>query len=494
MQLEYAPRSDWPALSWLARCRSDGGIVVSHGLGVETRPDWFCEAVWVGDFGSGDFDHTDIVFGSGGRVRGGRVTFVSSAATVDRLHSLNVGSDTIVSNSLPCLLAATGSELDPTYGRYVQDLASIKDGIDQYVRTLETSSGPLHLTYFRNLQLTASGAREVGKPDPDRGLGTFARYRAFLASALAALARNASDADRRRPYLLLTTISSGYDSPTVAALAREAGLTEAISFRRARLGYDDSGRAIAERLGLQVTEADRDAWRSARLPEVPFLAVDGCGEDVYFKGAEHLLRGRVLLTGFHGDRMWDTKPRDLSPQVRRSDRSGLSLSEYRLLQEFIHCPVPFIGVRQIAAVNAISHSPELTAWRVPGRYSRPICRRIDEGAGVPRTQFGVTKKAASVLIANSRALLTPGSMRDFTDWLRDRAPAALSQSRGFAPLVRGAACTTAALLERSAGVTPKGERILRETAGRVSMMQPRHPLHLYLFPWAIDHARRRYGG
>jgi hypothetical protein len=83
---QYQPVAGWPPLAWIALCdRAGGQIRVRHGPGVETRENWFCEAVWAGEFGAGDFDRTDLIAGSGARLREGRLVFVSSGTTVDRL-------------------------------------------------------------------------------------------------------------------------------------------------------------------------------------------------------------------------------------------------------------------------------------------------------------------------------------------------------------------------------------------------------------------------
>ena len=107
---------EWPPLAWLARCDSRSGEAsVLHGPGVETAKDWFCEAAWDGAYESGDFDRTDIVAGSGGRLRDDAVTFVASGASCERLHSFEAGNRVVcVSNSLPCLVATVGGEVDPT--------------------------------------------------------------------------------------------------------------------------------------------------------------------------------------------------------------------------------------------------------------------------------------------------------------------------------------------------------------------------------------------
>jgi hypothetical protein len=96
----------------------------------------------------------------------------------------------------------------------------------------------------------------------------------------------------------------------------------------------------------------------------------------------------------------------------------LSLTEYRLHAGFIHCPLTFWGVKQIRDLHELSNSAEMRPWDVPGGYSRPICRRIAEEAGVPRQAFGVSKRAASQQAFASWEFLTDTSMRDYLRWMR----------------------------------------------------------------------------
>ncbi len=152
MRFSYTVMHAWPPLAWLAHCPRDGArCAVFHGSAVEATDDWFCEAVWDGAFAAGDFDRTDVVFGSGGRLRDGRVTFVSSGSTVDRLHSLETSDAAWVSNSLPCLLSMVGGAVDPTYPGYFPDFKSISRGLSRYARGLATSAGIVRITYFHNL-------------------------------------------------------------------------------------------------------------------------------------------------------------------------------------------------------------------------------------------------------------------------------------------------------------------------------------------------------
>ena len=499
MRFRYTSMADWPPLAWLARCRRDQPTIdVFHGPRVEIAADWFCEAVWDGSFVEGDFDRTDLVFGSGARVRGDRACFVSSGSTVDRLQSLDARDASWVSNSLPCLLAGVGASLDPTYAGYHTDLKSIAKGLTRYVRVIATSAGPVRLTYHHNL--VWDGARLVGTPKPAGAepFQTFAAYRSFLAGTIDRLSENMGAPSRAEPYRMLGTISSGYDSAAAAALARPYGLTEAISFGSASSGEPDSGEIIADVLGVRLNILARPAWRAASFAEVPFIAADAKGEDVYFKAAESLLAGRVLLTGFHGDRVWDRAARTDSELVR-GDQSGLSLSEYRLWAGFLHCPLPFAGARQAASISALSRSRELEPWHTGAYYSRPICRRILEEAGVPREAFGRWKKSVSVLFFAQEGFLTPASLADYRFWLERHAEE--WHRRGLTPPSlaaestdpwRGPRYAMARLLEGLAHAGPRRLWFLRSAARRIVTLGRRERLFRHLFPWAMERAKQRY--
>src|SRR5438552_1923631 len=217
-------------------------------------------------------------------------------------------------------------------------------------------------------------------------------------------------------------------------------------------------------------------------PELPFLAADAKGEDVYFRGAEAHLARRVLVTGYHGDQMWSKRPRAPSADIVRGDQSGLSLSEYRLWAGFIHLPVPFLGVRQIGDVSALSRSAAMAPWDVPGAYSRPICRRIVETAGVPRDAFGVRKQTASVLFFERGDVLSPGSLAEYGEWPRghaadwsERGLAAPTRSPGAAARPRAALAWLASPRLRNALGLAHGSRLFP-----------------HLFPWAVERAKARY--
>jgi hypothetical protein len=174
------------------------------------------------------------------------------------------------------------------------------------------------------------------------------------------------------------------------------GCREALCVEEARDGSSDSGVPVANVLGVTPILVDRAGWRSRPGAEIPFIAGDGQGEDCWYSGAESHLAGRVLLTGVPGDH-WRKHAPDTSPYLVRMDATGLSLTEYRLSAGFVHCPVPYFGLRQAADISAISHSTALAPWD-RAAWSKPICRRIAEEAGIPGELFGQAKKATAVLL------------------------------------------------------------------------------------------------
>jgi hypothetical protein len=131
-QFSYEVAPSWPRLAWAALCENgSSSIPVIHGPAVDRGENWFSEAVWDGPFSEGNLDQTDLVFGSGARCRRDGVTFVSSAATVDRLQVSVRGNRTFVSNSLPWLLAVIGARLDPAFRGYADLFLSVTRGLDE---------------------------------------------------------------------------------------------------------------------------------------------------------------------------------------------------------------------------------------------------------------------------------------------------------------------------------------------------------------------------
>jgi hypothetical protein len=384
-----------PPMAWLAECTASG-VTLYHGEGVEAGPSFVFEGAWAGPFGRQDLASAATVVGSGAARTDDGLLFVSPSHTLEGLyHQIGDGCFTI-SNSLVFLLERLGATpvYDPHGGRR---LASAVLGIDHYARRLiVTDRGPVERLLHGNLRWRPDGRTErlrkpVTAPFPD-----YRAYRDSLRGELAAIFSNAADPARGRRYRPVSTCSSGYDSTACLVLGRELGCDRAVTLTTARGGEDDSGAEIAALLGVELQSFERMA-RATPEQMAEFVASGMGGEDVIYAAFGSAVAGSVLLTGFHGDKVWsrDAKPNAV---LARGDISGSSMGEFRLRTGFVHVPVPFIGALRHAAIAAISNSAEMAPWAIGGSYDRPIPRRIAEEAGVPRSAFGMTKKAASMLL------------------------------------------------------------------------------------------------
>jgi len=510
MNLSYILAPSWPPLAWLARCEpSTNTIIVTHGQNVEITEDWFCEAAWDGKFEDGGFDRTDIVAGSGGRKRNGEFLFVSAGNTVDRLVSIRLKETVLVSNSLVCLAAAADLDFLIDHNWFAA-FHSIVRGIEQYQAEIPSSHGNILLTYFHNLIWNGRILGRVEKPTIHRDFSSFERYYDFLNGTLRRVQLNAGDSARQHTFRPLTTISTGYDSSAVTALAKVVDpKVEGFTFGNTVTPSKDDGGEIARHLAVTLDLIDTNEWQNHVLPEVPHIAADCLGEDIQYTGADSILDARILLTGFHGDYIWGMGAAGASKEIVRGDPSGLSLTEYRLWANFLHCPIPFWGARQSTDVIRLSNQKAMSEWDIGGDYSRPICRRIVEGSGVPRELFGRKKTAATIWPYNRDQFLTPKSMENYLQWLqcnRSRlihsplAPIIANRTadRMLFKILKSAQYTAGKMI--SYGHSIKALDQLRKPLfsfytmdwGSNSKSPWVLPLRHYIFPWAVEVAKRRY--
>lgn len=413
MHLEYKVLRDWPKLAWVA-VLCDGADLVTTLCGpkVEVGPEYVVEAVWAGSFEKGDFDRTDLVFGSGVRLRDDHVVFVSSGTTVDRLAYCRRGDKLIVSNSVPALLAITGQSLRGDYTRYAEDVRSIIQGPSRCVRVWPADNGDIQVVYFDNLVAEEGTVREVPKADTAPAFVEYAAYREYLRNSAERLGDNARAAGRRWPVSLVATVSSGYDSAAASVVSQWAGCTESMTIRQSASYWrgSDSGRAVARALGMRCCEYDRTT--SSDMPEETIWAATGRAGDLNLAGLDYPEPLALLFTGFHGDKFWEPKAKRYLDPLQRGDMSGLGLCEFRLWKGLLHCPVPFWGARHRQELQSLSGSGEMAPWSVGNDYDRPVPRRIVEERGVIRTMFGIRKR---VTVCDT-AFLWPHSARAQHSW------------------------------------------------------------------------------
>jgi hypothetical protein len=356
--------------------------------------------------------------------------------------------------------------------------------------------------YHRNILVDeALRISSIPKPNPPQ-FPDYDSYTRFLTSEVVSVSANAGDHGRQSRYEPLATISSGYDSPACVILARSAGCRETVTFTRARRDYghqEDSGKRIADTLGLAVTEYDSAGYLSqSSLREIEFVASGVGGDDVIFTAFEDRLPGRLLYTGFHGDKVWAGAGHTPSEDIVRGDASGASMAEFRLRVGYLNLAIPFIGCVNHPSIHNISISEEMRPWSVGGDYDRPIPRRLVEEAGVPREWFGQTKKAAAMPVVTAHDVdpeledvLSPSGLESFANFAAERPlfPSWRDRARHYA--VR-ALYRLNPRLGRTPGVWRLSHWLSRQRVFDRHIKERKR--HIYLFAWAMTHMRRRYEG
>jgi hypothetical protein len=502
-KIHYRSVAELPKLTWLAVVqRESKSLTVLHGHAVECREQWLVEGIWDGEFASGEFHRSEHFFGSGIRVDGERLYCVASSALVDRLFYCKQEQTMIVSNSLIALLAFTRSQLDRSHD-YNVECASILQGLEKYQKEftiLNPQIERFYQVYHDNIVIDDAGI-SFERRSRIHEIASFDEYFALLNDVLTRLKHNAASAARRTRLDTFTTISSGYDSTAVACLAKNIGVDTCFTSRRSnssmpawidrRRAFDDGG-PIAAALGMQAIYLSPPAASSAD-DELYFYAVDPQKTElVFYSMAEHIEKNcpaAVVFTGYHGDKMWDSKLEDkyLNDQIIRGDISGLRLSEVRLKSGFIHVAVPFIFASSVASIARITESSDMEPWRLRNAYDRPIPRRIGESSGVDRRLFGLRKK----MVSTTQALPSTAQLREqFFDYLETNYQ--VKPSLVHLSLTLGRACYL--FLRAASNVAPvkRSKRAMAWIRARFKLLE-RKPIfwkHLdlqsLLFLWSTD--------
>lgn len=443
MQFEYHPIDSLPRLAWCAVVsRGRDAIAIYHGPWVETRDSFFTDGAWDGEFEQGQIHRGLHSMGFGARCVENRAVFCCPCHPMERLHLVESSQALFLSPSLIFVLAMSNRSLDIQYPYYHADFISFVSGIERHLGAIPLAGGGrLRVYHYRDLWIDRNLGVDIRHKAVPPDFENYENYRAFLVKTLHALKANAESGQRKKPYRLLATVSTGYDSPCCAALAAEAGCREGVSFRTARPESvpsgptEDSGRAIGEILGLAIREFDRDAYRKKPgWPEAEFVACGDQGQDLAMTAFEEAFEQRLVITGVHGDIVWGVEPTHQETQwwhgapkknIVRHDPGLCSLVEFRSRTGFIHVPLPFAGSLSYPSILRISRGKEMSPWRLGNRYDRPIPRRVLEEKGVPRTAFGQDKKATTVLLNRDATILqrmNPESARAFEAYYRRHSP------------------------------------------------------------------------
>jgi hypothetical protein len=398
MKFTFEEIPSLPNLAWCIEAKRERAfITVRHGSGVDCNTDFFYEGCWNGNLSATGLLDAYVCAASGAVIKDGTLFIVSPSNTMARIYAISSEHEIWISNSMAFVVAASGQAMASDYLFYQEDISSIIEGLDKAIKNIPLQDGAqinlyshCNILLSEEFQLIATGK----KPCPV--FSSFDEYRSFLSNSLKSVLENASSTKRSFQFKPLVSISRGYDSVTCATLAKQAGCQDAFSvFDPESAEPDaDNGAGLAKHLGLNVIEVARNAYKELQN-EYEFFCLGTGGEDVFFAPLEHNLHGRVFISGFHGDKVWEKNITKTSDQIVRGDPSGADLEEFRLRVGFIHLPIPFFGCRAHAAIVAISNSAEMSPWSLGGDYDRPICRRIAEEAGLTRSDFGQKKRVMS---------------------------------------------------------------------------------------------------
>lgn len=406
-----------PQLAWLCRI-AEGKYVFTVGPGVETSTSQIFEGAWIGEFLEPSVDQSHFVYGSGATLKN-QIIFVPPKHALEALFVLHDRLDrsTYVSNSLNFALSGARISVEQPFFQVLSanlnastNIATAA-GIDLYDPLVcEDARFRLDRLMYYNFMADGDGNIRIIPTSPSHAFANYAEYRDFLVSQLRGIFQNAGDTRRTFPLKPITTISKGYDSPAVAALAQEAGCEKALTLNVTVLGMNDSGAEVARALGMDVSSYHHvigdvipnlrfDFEGDLKQKALEFIATVGIGDDITFLPFEPELRGRVFLTGGYGDAVWD-KASTLRPGLPQSIMFAKSITEFRLRVGFAFVPVACFGARFPHSIKAISNSAEMEPFSIGGGYDRPIPRRIAEEAGVPRKAFGIAKNATAPLPTN----------------------------------------------------------------------------------------------
>jgi hypothetical protein len=398
MDFCYNKEENLPRLSWLAVLKkADPQVQIFHGPWVENRQHFFVEGIWDSSFEKGLIDKSCILMGSGGRIEGDEVVFSTPCHTTERLYCVRKGEFLWVSNSIGFILKRSDCSVDMNYLHYVSDFGSISKGIDEYVKQIPLKGNLcMQMVYFRNLQINVNlEISEYKKPLPPI-FNTYSEYKGFLIDGLKRLSENAQNKGRLIKYSPVSTISTGYDSVASAALGLEIDCKLGMTVSGPGKYVQDCGAAVGQSLGYEnIIEVSGNAYKKrSDLLEALFMASGELGTDCFWSSFEDHLPGTFVLSGVHGDKVWDVNNKVITNKIKRSSPAATSLTEFRLRIGFFQVPIPFLGCIRHNIIQRISESKEMLPWRLNNGYDRPIPRRIAEEHGAKREQFGFKKIGA----------------------------------------------------------------------------------------------------
>lgn len=377
-----------PVLAWIATVHRDGEVTARVGDWIDVGDDFLVEGAWAESFEEAGFASSYSFTGSGLRVGADHVLVSTPCNTTEAVYSVELDGSVYLSNSIAGVLVESGSELKRSYLDYEADAMSISRGLERYEKSRPLAGGrSLGVHYYCNIVVRDGHVSRLSK-SPAPSMSTYDDYRAFLSRQVGGVLSNAADVKRRKHFVPIVFCSSGYDSTACAALGKEFGCDEGVAFSSRRSGSFDSGKPVLEALGYGSIH---EKYESEFMETTDAHLMCGTGElgtSAFFLACAPELAGKVLLSGIHGDKMWDRNYRESDGTIIRSEYPDTSKTEFRLHVGYLNFPPAFLTATSQHDMHRIGNSAEMAPWWMGNSYDRPVPRRIAEDAGVPRELFG----------------------------------------------------------------------------------------------------------
>jgi hypothetical protein len=507
--IKYHLEPDLPRLAWLLRIQPGLQVDLWHGPWVETWPTGFAAGIWNDDYRSARPDEASVMVGTAGRTTPDGLILSAPSDSDQYLAAARLPEGLFWSNSLAFLLTRTADALDIAQPYYItQFLKFYRLGRRQLKMEMRTRDRTVQLYKLCSPQIDAALHIHLLPKSRTPTPSNFNDHESFLLKSMQDVFANAAHPARSRPYTeIVASISRGYDSAAVAALARQLGVQEGLTFNEKRsdgsMDRSDDGSEIGGYLGYRMHALDRMAYQALpNLSELEFCTNFENGMHAPIAAAEALVAGKILLRGDWGDRVWSLTPYANMPDWLLQERfhaDGGSQSEFSLRTGCLFFPVPKLGMDQLDRLHQISRSAEMAPWQVPGDYNRPIPRRILETAGVPRQAFGQQKSAGGHINLHQEPFMRPEIWQGLQAFLADQQVPADFGGRPRWTLARAPGLAADRLYTFIARAKPVElrlwlrpvilpllyfERLWRDTDQRGRTV--------YLFHWAMEAIRSRY--
>lgn len=383
------------------------------------------EGAWNGEFNAASLNSATTICGTAATLENGNLKFFSSTDNLSPLFSIAEGDALFISNSPVFVLSTTGNEPDPVYPFYAYDLIRIfRAGLNCQAGNLPTASGNYLKVHFNSILTVDSSLQVSLSPHPlDVAPTDYQSYKTLLESNVKAVFDNAQSPARKFQYSSLALISRGYDSAATASLAAKMGCKHAATFTDSRRENprQDSGKELAEILGMTCTEYDRWGYLDRSEPIDHEFAFSTISVNPAMSMIEESLPCKILISGGFGGTAWEYAHTIKADNLIRPEVSlitAFSQLEFRLNVGYQIFAPAMVGIRHNQNLAAISISEEMKPWSTGNKYDKPIPRRIVEESGIPRNAFGMKKMASGQAHFYKPSDISKNALKNYEHFLK----------------------------------------------------------------------------